>query len=111
MAAKQKPARVARGTGFEFAPCSAAGDGSKISLSAHVCTPHLAVLVAARDLVDEAVACGARFIPTARDFLWEPAPGANRSRIRKIIADAKAGPAGEWHAFVAAVREYAKGGS
>lgn len=61
----------------------------------------------ARRAVDEAIACGTRFTQTARDFLWEPAPGANRSRIRKIIADAKAGSAAEWHAFVAAVHDHA----
>lgn len=61
----------------------------------------------ARRAVNEAVAAGARFVITQRDFLWESAPGANRSRIRKIIADAKAGSAAEWHAFVAAVHDHA----
>jgi hypothetical protein len=57
----------------------------------------------ARQAVAEAIDCGARFILTERDFLWEPSPGANRSRIRKIIADAKSGSAAGWHAFRAAI--------
>lgn len=59
----------------------------------------------ARRAVGEAIACGARFILTPRDFLWEPAPGANRSRIRKIIADAKASSAAQWRAFRTAIAE------
>jgi hypothetical protein len=63
----------------------------------------------ARRAVGEAIACGARFIPTSRDFLWETDPGANRSRIRAIIADAKASSADYWRAFVAAIVEAAGG--
>lgn len=100
---KTKPAPLRTGTGSGL-HCLAA-DAVRIDTAAFV---NFQIQTAGRRAVAEAVACGARFILTGRDFLWESTPGADRSRIREIISDAKTESV-RWRAFCAAVAETARG--
>jgi hypothetical protein len=107
----KKPARVARGTGFGNVSCWAASDFPKNSQSAST----FQAQAAARRAVDEMVANGARFTITRRDggeasFIYELPAGGNRSRCRRIIAEAKAASAGYWRAFMRAIVEVVEGG-
>jgi hypothetical protein len=105
MASKaSKPARAPRGTGFGNA-CSAA------------CIQRYkpqGIQEQARRAVDEMTANGARFSITRRDdgsagFLWELPAGGDRSRCRRIIAEAKASSAGYWRTFCEVIFELAGG--